>query len=70
MPSFYICFFLNSCDIRNASVTGLSSFSVLPEDDLFADICQKAIKRLSGKSRLGDVDRDLSSPTAYVSAHS
>ncbi|GJS00398.1 exocyst complex component EXO84B [Tanacetum coccineum] len=36
----------------------------------FADICQEAMDRLSGKPRFVNGERDLSSPTASVSAQS
>ncbi|XP_076883978.1 exocyst complex component EXO84B-like [Bidens hawaiensis] len=52
------------------SVTGLDPYSVLPEDEWFGDICQEAMDRLSGKPRLANGERDLSSPTASVSAQS
>ncbi|KAK1414197.1 hypothetical protein QVD17_29938 [Tagetes erecta] len=52
------------------SATGVDPYSVLPEDEWFDDICQEAIDRLSGKSRLTNGERDLSSPTASVSAQS
>lgn len=44
--------------------------SVLPEDDWFNDMCQEATERLSGKPKAINGDRDLSSPTASVSAQS
>ena len=44
--------------------------SVLPEDDWFNEVCQDTIERLSGKPKAVNGDRDLSSPTASVSAHS
>ncbi|KAI3803290.1 hypothetical protein L1987_31440 [Smallanthus sonchifolius] len=50
------------------SVTGMDPYSVLPEDEWFGDICQEAV--LSGKPRLANGERDLSSPTASVSAQS
>ncbi|XP_071741993.1 exocyst complex component EXO84B-like [Rutidosis leptorrhynchoides] len=52
------------------SATGVDPYSVLPEDEWFADICQDAIERLSGKPRFVNGERDLSSPTASVSAQS
>ncbi|KAK1416961.1 hypothetical protein QVD17_26081 [Tagetes erecta] len=52
------------------SVTGVDPYSVLPEDEWFGDICQEAMDRLSGKPRLANGERDLSSPTASVSAQS
>ncbi|KAD6794820.1 hypothetical protein E3N88_05716 [Mikania micrantha] len=52
------------------SVTGMDPYSVLPEDEWFGEICQEAIDRLSGKPKLANGERDLSSPTASVSAQS
>ncbi|GAV59918.1 Vps51 domain-containing protein [Cephalotus follicularis] len=52
------------------SGTGMDPYSVLPEDEWFHEICQEAMERLSGKPKLINGDRDLSSPTASVSAHS
>lgn len=50
--------------------TGVDPYAVLPEDEWFGEISQEAIDRLSGKPRLVNGDRDLSSPTASVSAQS
>ncbi|KAF8040559.1 hypothetical protein BT93_B2707 [Corymbia citriodora subsp. variegata] len=44
--------------------TGLDPYSVLPEDEWFADVAQIAIKMLT------DVDPDVTSPSASVSAKS
>ncbi|RWR83120.1 exocyst complex component EXO84B [Cinnamomum micranthum f. kanehirae] len=52
------------------SATGIDPYSVLPEDDWFADVSQEAIARLSGKGKSVNGDRDLNSPTASVSAQS
>ncbi|KAL2493070.1 Exocyst complex component EXO84B [Abeliophyllum distichum] len=52
------------------SATGIDPYSVLPEDEWFTDICQDAMERLSGKPKVANGDRDLSSPTASVSAQS
>lgn len=52
------------------SATGMDPYSVLPEDDWFTDVCQDAMERLSGKPKVANGDRDLSSPTASVSAQS
>ncbi|KAK9060552.1 hypothetical protein SSX86_021256 [Deinandra increscens subsp. villosa] len=46
------------------SATGVDPYSVLPEDEWFGDICQDAMDRLSGKTKLANGERDLSSPTA------
>lgn len=45
-------------------------FSVLPEDDWFAEVAQIAIKMLTGQATFGNVDQDILSPTASVSAKS
>ncbi|XP_048419868.1 exocyst complex component EXO84B-like isoform X2 [Pyrus x bretschneideri] len=52
------------------SATGMDPNSVLPEDEWFNEVCQDAIERLSGKPKAVNGDRDLSSPTASVSAQS
>ncbi|KAG2720789.1 hypothetical protein I3843_02G041600 [Carya illinoinensis] len=52
------------------AATGKDSYSVLPEDDWFNDICQEAIERLSGKPKAINGDRELNSPTASISAQS
>ncbi|XP_057949314.1 exocyst complex component EXO84A [Malania oleifera] len=52
------------------AATGIDPYSVLPEDDWFAEVAQIAIKMLSGKATFGHVDRDVVSPTASVSAKS
>ncbi|KAF6162643.1 hypothetical protein GIB67_013257 [Kingdonia uniflora] len=44
--------------------------SVLPEDDWFADVSHIAMKMLTGKGKFGIGDRDITSPTASVSAQS
>jgi hypothetical protein len=44
--------------------------STLPEDDWFAEVAQIAIKMLTGKANFGNVERDVTSPTASVSAKS
>ncbi|EEF42227.1 protein with unknown function [Ricinus communis] len=46
------------------SATGVDPYSALPEDDWFAEVAQIAIKMLSGKANFGNIDRDVSSPTA------
>lgn len=42
----------------------------MPEDDWFAEVAQIAIKMLLGKANFGSVDRDVTSPTASISAKS
>ncbi|XP_022844928.1 exocyst complex component EXO84B-like [Olea europaea var. sylvestris] len=52
------------------SATGMDPYSVLREDEWFTEICQDAMEKLSGKPKVANGDRDLSSPTASVSAQS
>ncbi|CAH1425385.1 unnamed protein product [Lactuca virosa] len=52
------------------AATGVDPYAVLPEDEWFGEISQEAIDRLSGKPRIANGERDLSSPTASVSAQS
>ncbi|KAF8378352.1 hypothetical protein HHK36_029691 [Tetracentron sinense] len=52
------------------ATTGIDPYSVLPEDDWFTDVSQIAIKMLTGKARFGNVERDVTSPTASISARS
>ncbi|XP_077210958.1 exocyst complex component EXO84B-like isoform X1 [Tasmannia lanceolata] len=52
------------------ATTGMDPYSVLPEDDWFADISLEAIARLSGRGKSINGDRDINSPTASVSAQS
>ncbi|XP_015894104.2 exocyst complex component EXO84B isoform X1 [Ziziphus jujuba] len=52
------------------ATTGMDPNSVLPEDDWFNEVCQEAMERLSGKPKGINGERDLSSPTASVSAQS
>lgn len=52
------------------AATGVDPYGELPEDEWFSDICQDAIERLSGRPKANNVDRDLNSPTASVSAQS
>ncbi|KAG6425762.1 hypothetical protein SASPL_109966 [Salvia splendens] len=52
------------------SSTGMDPYSVLPEDDWFNEVCQDAIEKLSGQPKNTNVERDLNSPTASVSAQS
>ncbi|KAG9456097.1 hypothetical protein H6P81_000605 [Aristolochia fimbriata] len=56
--------------INAFAATGIDPYSILPEDDWFADIAQDAINRLTGRGRSMNGDRDLNSPTASVSAQS
>ncbi|XVE84945.1 hypothetical protein DITRI_Ditri17bG0052300 [Diplodiscus trichospermus] len=50
--------------IDAVTVTGIDPYSVLPEDDWFAEVAQIAIKMLTGKANFGNMDRDAISPTA------
>ncbi|AES86343.2 putative cullin repeat-like-containing domain, exocyst complex component Exo84 [Medicago truncatula] len=52
------------------SATGMDPYSDLPEDEWFNEICQDAMERLSGKPKEINGERELSSPTASVSAQS
>ncbi|KAJ8760857.1 hypothetical protein K2173_021895 [Erythroxylum novogranatense] len=54
--------------IEVLSASGVDPYSVLPEDDWFAEVAQTAISILSGKTNFDDVERDVTSPTASVSA--
>ncbi|KAG6708409.1 hypothetical protein I3842_06G079800 [Carya illinoinensis] len=56
--------------IDAVSATGLDPYSVLPEDDWFAEVAQIAIKMLNDKANFGNIDRDVTSPTASVSGKS
>ncbi|KAK3223150.1 hypothetical protein Dsin_010175 [Dipteronia sinensis] len=50
------------------AATGIDPYSVLPEDDWFAEVAQIAIKMLIGKANFGNnVERDDTSPTASIS---
>ncbi|KAK9276825.1 hypothetical protein L1049_006362 [Liquidambar formosana] len=55
--------------IDAVSASGIDPYSVLPEDDWFADVAQIAIKMLTGKANFGNVYRDTTSPTASVLSH-
>ncbi|OMO55013.1 Vacuolar protein sorting-associated protein 51 [Corchorus olitorius] len=55
--------------IEAVTETGIDPYSVLPEDDWFAEVAQIAIKMLTGKANFSNMDRDTS-PTASVSAKS
>ncbi|KAK2432251.1 exocyst complex component EXO84B [Trifolium repens] len=52
------------------SATGMDPYRDLPEDEWFNEICQDAMERLSGKPKEINGERELSSPTASVSAQS
>lgn len=59
---FYLLFMIRVLDLH--------FFSVLPEDDWFAEVAQISIKMLTGQANFGNVDQDIPSPTASVSAKS
>jgi exocyst complex component 8 len=42
----------------------------LDGDDVIIEICQETISKISGKGRFANGDKDPTSPTASVSAHS
>ncbi|OVA13460.1 hypothetical protein BVC80_8173g10 [Macleaya cordata] len=52
------------------AATGMDPYSVLPEDEWFADVCQIAMKVMTDKGKYGSGDRDVASPTASISAQS
>ncbi|KAK3038614.1 hypothetical protein RJ639_027277 [Escallonia herrerae] len=56
--------------IEAVTATRVDPYSVLPEDEWFADVAQIAIKMLTGKANFGSVERDVTSPTASISAKS
>ncbi|OWM89591.1 exocyst complex component EXO84A [Punica granatum] len=49
--------------IESIASTGIDPYSVLPEEEWFAEVAQIAIKMLSGKANFG-MERDVVSPTA------
>ncbi|KAE8716506.1 Exocyst complex component EXO84A [Hibiscus syriacus] len=56
--------------IEALAATGIDPYSVLPEDDWFAEVAQIAIKMLSGKDNFTTLEGDATSPTASASAAS
>ncbi|KAG4208626.1 hypothetical protein ERO13_A03G145100v2 [Gossypium hirsutum] len=54
--------------IDAVAATGIDPYSVLPEDDWFAEVAQIAIKMLTGKGNFSSMDGDVLSPTAAASA--
>ncbi|KAH7661864.1 Exocyst complex subunit protein [Dioscorea alata] len=50
------------------SITGMDPDSVLPDDDWFVAIARETVNIITGRSRTGTSDRDVSSPTASLSA--
>ncbi|KAL6187404.1 hypothetical protein ACLB2K_038803 [Fragaria x ananassa] len=56
--------------IEAVHATGIDPYSVLPEDDWFAEVSQIAIKMLIGKANFTNVEDDGVSPTYSMSAKS
>lgn len=56
--------------IDAVAATGIDPYSVLPEDEWFADVAQIAIKMLTGKANFGNIERENASPTASASEKS
>ncbi|PIN15229.1 Exocyst complex subunit [Handroanthus impetiginosus] len=56
--------------IEAVQANNIDPYSVLPEDEWFADVAQIAIKMLLGQAKFDNTDRDMNSPTASVSARS
>ncbi|KAG8366250.1 hypothetical protein BUALT_Bualt17G0056900 [Buddleja alternifolia] len=56
--------------IEAVQANKIDPYSVLPDDEWFADVAQIAIKMLTGKANFENGERDMSSPTASVSARS
>ncbi|KAK8627330.1 hypothetical protein V6N13_134943 [Hibiscus sabdariffa] len=54
--------------IEAVAATGIDPYSVLPEDDWFAEVAQIAIKMLSGKGNFTGMEGEVTSPTASASA--
>ncbi|KAK6931163.1 Exocyst component Exo84, C-terminal [Dillenia turbinata] len=50
--------------IEAVAATGIDPYSVLPEDEWFADVAQIAIKMLLGKANFDNVEQEVSTPTA------
>ncbi|KAM5566613.1 exocyst complex component EXO84A [Rosa sericea] len=56
--------------IEAVHATGIDPYSVLPEDDWFAEVAQIAIKMLIGKASFSNVEEDGLSPTYSMSGKS
>ncbi|KAH6815675.1 Vps51/Vps67 family of vesicular protein [Perilla frutescens var. frutescens] len=56
--------------IEAVQANNIDPYSVLPEDEWFADVAQIAIKMMLGQANFDNPDRDINSPTASVSARS
>ncbi|CAJ2666677.1 unnamed protein product [Trifolium pratense] len=50
--------------IDAVAASGLDPNSVLPEDEWFVEVCEMALKMLTGKSAFDNVEEDAYSPTA------
>ncbi|XP_027153147.1 exocyst complex component EXO84A [Coffea eugenioides] len=56
--------------IEAVAASNMDPYSMLPEDDWFAEVAQIAIKMLTGKANFGSLERETGSPTASISARS
>ncbi|KAL3654162.1 hypothetical protein CASFOL_003843 [Castilleja foliolosa] len=56
--------------IEAVQAKNIDPYSVLPEDEWFADVAQIAIKMLMGHADFDNAERDMNSPTQSVSARS
>ncbi|KAL1569931.1 exocyst complex component EXO84A-like [Salvia divinorum] len=56
--------------IEAVKANNIDPYSVLPEDEWFADVAQIAIKMLLGQANFDNPDHDITSPTASMSARS
>ncbi|GER36624.1 exocyst complex component EXO84A, partial [Striga asiatica] len=56
--------------IEAVQAKNIDPYSVLPEDEWFADVAQIAIKMLMGHADFENAERDMNSPTASMSARS
>ncbi|KAG5068001.1 hypothetical protein AAZX31_01G037900 [Glycine max] len=52
--------------INAVAATGLDPNSVLPEDEWFVEVCEIAIKMLTGRAAFDNVEDDVASPTSSV----
>ncbi|KAG6399977.1 hypothetical protein SASPL_141465 [Salvia splendens] len=56
--------------IEAVKANNIDPYSVLPEDEWFADVAQIVIKMLLGQANFDNPDHDIASPTASMSARS
>ncbi|GER41239.1 exocyst complex component EXO84A [Striga asiatica] len=56
--------------IEAVQAKNIDPYSVLPEDEWFADVAQIAIKMLMGHADFENAERDMNSPTTSMSARS